>query len=86
MYCLGSVRHGGGVNLIQALMGNVGTCRLDDEKGKSPSGRPTRVKVPKRGTGTEQPVVAMKSVKAERAKGLRYSAKSTGQPDDGRNR
>jgi len=31
---LGGVRHKGGVNLIQALMGNVGTCRLD-EKGKA---------------------------------------------------
>jgi len=73
------------VNLIQALMGNVGTCRLD-EKGKSPSGRTTRVKVPMRGTGTEQPVVAMKAAKAAGAKGLRYSAGLDGQPEVGRSR
>jgi len=28
-YCLGGVRHKGGVNLIRALVRNVGTCRLD---------------------------------------------------------
>jgi hypothetical protein len=28
-YCLGGVRHKGGVNLIQASVRNVGTCRLD---------------------------------------------------------
>jgi hypothetical protein len=29
VYCLGGVRHKGGVNLIQAFVRNVGTCRLD---------------------------------------------------------
>ena len=29
VYCLGGVRHRGGVNLIQALVWNVGTCRPD---------------------------------------------------------
>ena len=28
-YCLGGFRHKGGVNLIQALLRNVGTCRPD---------------------------------------------------------
>jgi len=28
-YCLGGVRHKGGVNLNQALERNVGTCRPD---------------------------------------------------------
>ena len=29
VYCLGGVRHEGGANMIQALVRNVGTCRLD---------------------------------------------------------
>ena len=29
VYWLGGVRHGGGVSVVQALMRNVGTCRLD---------------------------------------------------------
>jgi hypothetical protein len=33
-YCLGGVRHKGGVNLIQALLRNVGTCR-SDAKGEA---------------------------------------------------
>ena len=44
------------------------------------------MRVPMRGTGAEQPVVATKSVKADGAKGLCYPAKIAGQPDDGRNR
>jgi hypothetical protein len=28
-YRLNGIRYGGGVNLIQALVGNVGTCRSD---------------------------------------------------------
>jgi len=30
-YRLNGIRYGGGANLIQALMGNVGTCRSDDK-------------------------------------------------------
>ena len=30
-YCLNGVRHKDGVTLIQALVGNVGTCRSDDK-------------------------------------------------------
>jgi hypothetical protein len=29
VYGLGGIRHGGGVKSIQALVWNVGTCRLD---------------------------------------------------------
>jgi len=29
VYCLGGIRYEGGVNLIQAFMCNVGTCRSD---------------------------------------------------------
>lgn len=43
------------------------------------------MRVPMRGEGAEQLVVAMKSVKADGAKGLCYPAKNIGQPDDGRN-
>jgi len=38
------------------------------------------MKVPKRGTGAEQPVVAMKPSKGDGAKGLRNSATDAGQP------
>ena len=65
--------------MVQALSENVGTCRFDD-KGKISSGRPARMKVPMRGTGTEQPVVTEKSAKAEGVKGLRHSALDDGQP------
>ncbi len=59
--CLGGIRYVGGVNLIQALVWNVRTCRSDD-KGKTASGNPTRVKVPMQSTWTEQPVVVKKSL------------------------
>ena len=78
-YCSVGVRHGGGVNLIQALVWNVGTCRLD-AKGKPQAGSHVRGKVQMRGTGAEQPVVARKSVKADGAKGLRHSVLKVGQP------
>lgn len=29
VYCLGDIRHKGSMNLIQALVWNVGTCRSD---------------------------------------------------------
>jgi len=31
VYCLGGIRHKGGVNLSQALVWNAGTCRSDDK-------------------------------------------------------
>ena len=41
------------------------------------------MRVPMRGTGAEQLVVAMKSVKADGAKGLRHSVLEIGQPEMG---
>ena len=40
------------------------------------------MKVPKRGTGAEQPVVVKKSRKRDGAKGLRHPARNAGQPRD----
>ena len=31
VYCPSGIRHGEGVNLAQAFVWNVGTCRLDDK-------------------------------------------------------
>ena len=81
--CLSGVRYEGGVILSQAFVRNVGTCRLD-AKGEAVSGSPTKASVPMRGTGAEQPVVAMRSVKADGAKGLRHPALFVGQPETGR--
>jgi hypothetical protein len=39
VYRLNGIRYGGGVNLIQALVWNVGTCRLD-AKGETQVGDP----------------------------------------------
>ncbi len=61
VYCLDGVRHKGGVNLNQAPVWNVGTCRSDD-KGETSSGGPTRVRVPMRSTGADQLAVAKKSL------------------------
>ena len=54
-------RHKGGVNLSQALVWNVGTCRSDG-KGETQSGGPMRVRVPMRDTGADQLVVVLKSL------------------------
>jgi hypothetical protein len=44
-YCLDGVRHAGGVNLIQAFVWNVGTCRPDakgeTQGGSTPKGEST---------------------------------------------
>jgi hypothetical protein len=45
VYCLGGVRHKGGVNLIQAFVWNVGTCRPDgkgEAQVEDPRGREYR--------------------------------------------
>jgi hypothetical protein len=84
VYRLGGIRYGGGVNLIQAFMCNVGTCRSDD-KGENSSGGPTRVRVPRRNTGTDHAVVARKDGNASVAKGVDYPVGFRGQPVDGRN-
>ncbi|MBP2449437.1 hypothetical protein JOH51_006945 [Rhizobium leguminosarum] len=59
--CPDGIRHEGGVTLGQALVWNVETCR-PDAKGEIQVGGPYEVRVPMRGTGTEQPVVVMKAL------------------------
>jgi len=57
----GGIRPEGGVILEQALIWNARTCRSDG-KGDSRAGAiPVRLRVPRRGTGTERPVVGMKA-------------------------
>jgi hypothetical protein len=56
---LSGIRHKGSVNLIQALVGNVGTCR-SDVKGEIQVEETTRMRVPMRGTGADQFVVVLK--------------------------
>lgn len=67
------------MNLKQAFEWNVGTCRLDD-KGESQVVRAARDRVPMRGTGADQFVVATKSGNADGAKGLNCSVFLGGQP------
>ena len=77
-YCLGGIRHKGGVNLIQALVRNVGTVvPMLREKLKW---RPHESESTEAGTVAEQPVVARKSRNGDGAKGLYRSALSKGQP------
>ena len=47
------------MNVVQALVWNVGTCRLD-VKGESSSRDPARARVPMQGTGADDSVVALK--------------------------
>lgn len=58
----------GGVKLIQALVWNCGNQSLRCQ-GRSTSGRIHEARVPKRSTGTDRPVVAMKAGNAAGAKG-----------------
>ena len=53
------VRHIGGVNMDQASMRNVRTCR-PDAKGAAQVVHTTRARVPMRGTGAEVSVVGLK--------------------------
>ena len=57
--CSTGVRHEGGVNLDQALVRNVRTCR-SDAKGEAQVADTTSARVPMRGTGAETLVVGMK--------------------------
>ncbi len=79
---LGGVRCEGGVTLYQALLGNVGTRRLD-VKGEVQVVNATRASVPMPGTGAEQPVLAMRRSNVRGAKGLRHSVLVMGQPERG---
>jgi len=49
-------------------------------EGINPSGGPTRVRVPMRGTGADQPVLVKKSRNWDGAKGLDHPALPFGQP------
>ena len=82
VYWLGGVRCGGGVTLFQALLGNVGTCRMD-VKGEVQMGNAMRTSVPMPGTGAEQLVVVTKRSNVRGAKGLRHSVLTLGQPERG---
>ena len=77
-YGLDGDRRKGGVSLVPALMENVGTCR-HDAKGR-PKWKTHKDKVPMRGTGADQPVVASKPGNAGGAKGLNGSAEGMDQP------
>ena len=77
--CPSDDRHEDGVSPAQALVWNVGTFSLD-AKGDSPSGGPTRSRVPKRGEGADGPVVATKPSNAGGAKGSGDLADGNGQP------
>ncbi len=79
---LGGVRCVGGVTLFQALLGNVGTCRLD-VKGEVRVVNAMRTSVPMPGTGAEQLVIAVKRSNSRGAKGLRHSVFALGQPERG---
>ncbi len=79
---LGGVRCGGGVTLFQALLGNVGTCRVD-VKGEVQMGNAMRTTVPMPGTGAEQLVVVRKRSNVRGAKGLRHSVLTLSQPERG---
>ena len=79
---LGGVRCGIGVTLLQALFGNVGTCRLD-VKGEVQVVDTTRMSVPMQRTGADPPVVAMRSGNADGAKGWGHSVLAVGQPERG---
>ena len=77
-YGLDDDRREGGASSVQALAGNVGTCR-HDAKGR-PQWKTHKDQVPMRGTGADQPVVASKPGNAGGAKGLNGSAKGMDQP------
>jgi hypothetical protein len=77
-YGLDGDRRKGGVSLVLALMENVGTCR-HDAKGM-PKWKTHKARVPMRGTGADQPVVALKPSNAGGAKGLNGSADGMDQP------
>jgi hypothetical protein len=70
------------VTLFQALLGNVGTSRVDI-KGEVQVGNTIRMSVPMRRTGAEQPVVAVKRSNVRGAKGLRHSVLAGSQPERG---
>jgi len=81
-YCPDGVRYRGGVNVVQALVRNVGTYDPNDNNGKVTSGKPARTKVQMQGIGAEQSVVVMKFRNGNGAKGLYYLVLNNGQPKE----
>jgi hypothetical protein len=79
VYWLGGGRQIDGAILVQAFMRNVGTWRSDAKGATQGAGTP-RVRVPKRGAGADQLVVAMKPGNAGGAKGLSRSVSGMSQP------
>jgi hypothetical protein len=69
---LDGVRYRGGVNWNQVLVWNLGTCS-SDAKGEIQVTEIIRMRVPKWSTGTDWPVVALKSGNSDGAKGPSYS-------------
>ena len=67
------------MTLFLASLGNVGTCRTD-VKGDVQVVNTTRIRVPMRCTGAEQPVVVMNPGNAGGAKGLNRSVSGMSQP------
>src|SRR6266542_3622870 len=55
------IRHVGGAKLNQALVRNVRTCP-PMQRERSQAAQTARIRVPKRSTGTEQPVVGTKAL------------------------
>ena len=94
VYCLGGVRHEGGVSPVQALVWNVRTCRLDMPadfgwwvEGEPQAAGTVRGRVPARGTGADCLVVAVMPGNAGGAKETDHWGSVSGQPlFGGRNR
>src|SRR5215207_820787 len=85
----GGVRHEGGASAAQALVWNMGTCRLDTPAGRSGrqpgEGDPQAADlqggcVPMRGTGADRLVVATMLGNAGGAKGAGHLGLLGGQP------
>jgi len=70
---VGGDRRIGGVTLILALMWNCGNQSFRCQ-GRSTSGINREARVPKRSTGTDRPVVAVKAGNAAGAKGTGQAA------------
>ncbi len=83
---LSGIRYRGGMNVTQAFVRNLGTC-VPDVKGETQVEETIRVRVPMRGPGADQLVVAVKSGKPDGAKGLTHfvSCLVVNQHFDGRN-
>ena len=90
VYCLGGVRHEGGVSPVQALVWNVRTCRLAEPtdvfwlvQGGLQAAGTVRGRVPVRGTGADRLVVAVMPGNAGGAKETGYRVSVAGQPFSG---